>query len=455
MSETTIAAALDELERRDPDRVAVRCGGAALTRRELGEWTRRLAAHWRRGGLAVDDHVSIVLESGIGFVVAAVAAWRAGATPQPVPPSLPEGERRDVLELAAAPLLVDHDPPLVDDLPPCAELPDLAASCWKAPTSSGSTGRPKIVRAAAPATWDPDRSPAAFVPRDAVQLVAAPLHHAAPFTYAMRGLMCGHTLVLMTAFDPAEWLRLVETHDVTWGLLSPTSMLAVWRSPRRASAEVSSLESVLHLGARCPPWLKREWLGWLGPERVVEVYAGTESQGLTCIGGEEWLAHPGSVGRPTGGTRLRVVRADGTGCGFGETGEVLMRRDRETYSYLGAEPVVRDGWHTLGDAGHLDEQGYLFLGDRLEDAVRTPDGTVWPADVEGVIERHPAVRSCLVVERSGQVHAVVETAPEDLADIGVWAAGRLLEVQRPATWQQTTSRLRDDMGKARRAEWRG
>ena len=456
MGDPSIGDALDELERRDPERVAVRAGAESLTRRELGDWSRRLAASWRADGLAVDDLVTLSLPSGVGFLVATVAAWRAGATPQPVSAYLSQAERSEVVELARPGLVVDAVPPALDDLEDAAPPPGLAAGSWKAPTSSGSTGRPKVVKASAPARWDPDRSPAAFVPREAVQLVAGPLHHSAAFTYATRGLTCGHTLVLMDRFDAEEWLGLVERNRVTWGLLAPSSMLRVWRSASRPGADVSSLESVLHLGARCPEWLKRAWLDWLGPDRVVEVYAGTESQGLTCIGGREWLEHPGSVGRPVGGSRFRVVRPDGSECEAGETGEVLMRRDRDTYSYVGAEPVVRDGWHTLGDAGRVDDDGYLHLGDRLDDAIGTRGGIVWPADVEAAVEAHPAVRSCLVVDRAGRVHAVVDAAYAEVggAELDDWVHGRLEPGQRPASWQLVDQPLRDDTGKARRADWR-
>ena len=151
-----------------------------------------------------------------------------------------------------------------------APLPPLAAASWKAPTSSGSTGAPKIVRSTDPARVDPSVPFAPFVPHRAVQLVAGPLFHAAPFVYAMRGLMTGHELVVMPRFDAAEWLRLVEEHRVTWGMLVPSGMQRILDVPGRETVDVGSLASVLHLGARCPEPLKRAWIDWLGPERVDE-----------------------------------------------------------------------------------------------------------------------------------------------------------------------------------------
>jgi bile acid-coenzyme A ligase len=455
----SIGAAFTWWAERDPDGTAVRCDDVVLTRAELDRRADALARAWVAGGLAVDDLVTVSLPNGLDFVVACVAAWKAGATPQPLSPDLPAAERAAVLALARPHLVVDGPlpPPSTRGLPPLD--PDLAATCWKAPTSSGTTSGPKLVMAAAPARVDPEGRVAAFLPGRAVQLVAGPLTHAAPFAYAMRGLMTGHELVLMPRFEAGEWLRLVAAHRVTWGMLVPTMMHRIWRHPARPAADLSSLESVLHLGARCAPWLKRDWLGWLGPERVVELYAGTESQGLALIGGVDWLAHPGSVGRAVGGSEFRVVSSSGVVLGPGETGEIWMRRDRATYSYRGAEPRVRDGWHTQGDRGRLDPGGWLHVADRVDDVITTGGTSVDPADVEEVLDQHPLVRSVLVVGRPDDdlgeiVHAVVEAPDLDLVELAAWASSRLSPERRPRTWQRSDRALRDDTGKARRRDWK-
>ncbi|WP_369051841.1 AMP-binding protein [Kineococcus terrestris] len=462
MSSPSISRALTWLAQRSPGAVAVRCEGRVLTREELDRRTNALARRWIEEGVRPDDVVTVALPNGVDAVLAHVAAWKAGATPQPLSPRLPEQEREAVLALTRPALVVDA---ALGDLTALTvgvddgELPDLAASSWKAPTSSGSTGRPKVVRAAAPARVDPTAPVAPFVPLRAVQLVAGPLSHAAPFTYAMRGLMTGHELVVVPRFDAGRWLELVAAARVTWGLLVPATMLRVWRHPARAAADVSSLESVLHLGARCAPWLKRAWIGWLGAERVHEVYASTESQGLTFIDGADWLRHPGSVGRPLPGSRFRVVRPDLTDCRPGEVGEVLMRRDVPTYTYLGAEPPLRDGWHASGDSGWLDADGYLHVGDRIDDVVVSGGEVVVPADVEAVLEEHPRVRSAVVVgvadEELGQrVRAVVDGSGVDEQELDAWVAARLPPRQRPASWRFVTGPLRDDTGKVRRGLWR-
>ena len=456
----SIGRAVTYLADQAPDAAAVRCGDEVLTRRELDRRSNRVAHAWS-DRVARDDLVTIGLPNGIDFVLACIATWKLGATPQPLSPRIGAGERAAILELAGPALVVTGPLGTSDDDSP---LPDLAASSWKAPTSSGSTGRPKIVRAAAGATVDPDGRVAPFVPRRAVQMVAGPLFHAAPFVYAMRGLMTGHELVVLPRFDAEAALQAVQDHGVTWTMLVPTMMHRIWRlgDDVRGSYDVSSLESVLHMGARCAPWLKRAWIDWLGPERVLEVYAGTESQGLAMITGTEWLAHPGSVGRGIAGSRFRVVRPDGTPAAPGELGEIVMRRDGPpTYSYVGAEATVRDGWHTLGDAGRMDADGYVYVEDRLDDVIVTGGVKVQPADVEAVLEEHPRVRSAVAVgqddEELGEtVHAVVDVADAqvDVADLVAWTRERLDPEKRPRSWELVREPLRSDVGKVRRSDWR-
>ncbi len=444
MTDVPIAQALAVLADRDPERVAVRCGDDVLTRAELVRRGRAVAAAWRADGVADDDAVAICLPNGVDLVVACVAAWTAGAVPFVLARDLPAGERDALLAEAAPALVVDgalaEGSAEVEDRPP--------ASSWKLSTSSGTTGTPKLLPAPASAVVDPDVPAASFLPRDAVQLVSGPLCHAAPFTYAMRGLMTGHELVVLPRFDAGEALAAIERHRVTWAMLVPTTMQRIWRHPRRATTDVSSLEAVLHLGARCPETLKRDWIAWLGPDRVVEVYTGTEAPGLTMIDGHEWLEHPGSVGRPMPGSQCRVVDDSGRVLPAGRVGRLELSRDG------------RDGWHSLGDLGRMDADGFVWVVDRADDVIVTGAAKVHPADVEAVLDSHPAVRSSVVVGRQdadlGQrVHAVVEPdGPLDLDDLRSWVSDRLQPEQRPRSYELTDRTLRATTGKSRRRDWR-
>jgi bile acid-coenzyme A ligase len=318
------------------------------------------------------------------------------------------------------------------------------------------------VLASAPARADPDRQVAPFLPVAARQLVVGPLTHSAPFTYAFRGLTTGHALVLLPRFAPEAVLDAIARHRITWVLLVPTAMHRILRLPpdRIARADLSSLEHVVHIGAPIDPALKRRWLALLGPERLTEVYAGSESNGLTVIRGDEWLRHPGSVGRPASGTELRVVDAADEPVPPGVVGRVQLRRTAgPAYRYVGAATPPPGEWDTLGDDGHLDADGYLFLADRGGDRLTRAGTSLYPVEIERVLESHPAVRSAAAVgapdpDLGQRVHAVADVAgePIDAATLRSWANARLDPEKRIDDLVLVHEPVRDDAGKVRRRD---
>jgi bile acid-coenzyme A ligase len=414
------------------------------------------------------------LPNGIPFYESCVAAWKLGATPQPVSAVLPDRERQAIVELADPPLVVGVDPgthgarpavpagwepdPAVSDDP----LPPRTPRWWKAPTSGGSTGRPKIIVAEQPGLVDPD-DPPSLMQRDGAQLVPGPLYHNGPFAFSTRGLLSGNHLVVMTRFDAGLTLKLMERHRVDWVLLVPTMMNRIWRLPHeeRLSRDLSSLRVVLHLAAPCPPWLKEAWIEWLGPERIHELYAGTEAQGATWITGQEWLEHKGSVGRPARGSQMRILDTDGNELPAGEVGEVFMRPSGgPTYHYIGAEARVRDGWESIGDLGWMDQDGYLYLADRRADLILSGGSNVYPAEVEAALEEHPLVLSCAVVglpddDLGQRVHALVQLSDAVTDDeLRRHLAERLVRYKIPRSFERVDEPVRDDAGKVRRSALR-
>jgi bile acid-coenzyme A ligase len=242
----------------------------------------------------------------------------------------------------------------------------------------------------------------------------------------------------------------------------PTMMKRVLRldDEVRFNYDLSSLRVVWHLAEPCPQWLKQAWIDWLGPERIVELYAGTEAQAVTIITGAEWLEHRGSVGRVDQG-EIKVCDPDGNELPAGEQGEVWMRptnRDTPTYVYLGAEAKQLDGgWESLGDLGWFDEDGYLYLGDRLADMILTGGSNVYPAEVESALQEHPDVKSVVVIglpddDRGSSVHAIVEADPNVLSteDLLTFATERLAKYKLPRSIEYVDEPLRDDAGKVRR-----
>jgi bile acid-coenzyme A ligase len=297
------------------------------------------------------------------------------------------------------------------------------------------------------------------------QLVSVPLSHNTGFTSVTMALATGQHLVLMSRFDPAEFLRLVSEYRVNYLATVPTIMqrlLPVYRADPHAY-DLSSVRRWWHLAAPCPPAIKEAWIDILGPEVVWELYGGTELQALTFISGTEWLDHRGSVGRVVSG-EMKVLDDDGEQCPPGVVGEIYMRPrpgSQPTYRYIGSVAKNRDGWDSLGDLGWFDAQGYLYLADRRVDMFTVGGRNVYPAEIENALAEHPAVLSCLVVgvphEDLGQVpHALVHAESTDLdeTEVAAFVAQRLAAYKVPRSVEFVDTPLRDDAGKARRTEVR-
>lgn len=474
MTDMPIGEALRWLAKQDPHALAVRDRQTSLTRAELVEAMEQYADLLRAEGVQIDDLVTLRLPNTVEFVIACAAIWLVGATPQPLSARLPLTEQRNVVERAEARVIIGASQ---DEFPGRRVLassattrfsryrgPALVARSWKAPTSSGSTGTPKIVLAAASARFDPTARAAAFIPREATQLVVAPLTHSAPFTYAMRGLMTGHSLVIEPRFDPRDTLRAIVRERITWVMLVPTMMHRMLRLPaeERATFDLTSLDSILHIGAPCAPHTKRGWIEWIGAEKITEVYAGSESIGLTMIRGDEWLKRPGSVGRPIGGSQMRVVSTTtGVELAAGEVGLVQMRREGpDTYRYVGFETPVVDGWHTLGDLGRADRDGFLWILDRADDLIVRGGEKIAPITIEQALESHPFVRSAVAFgepddDLGNRVVAIadIDCARVDAIDLMAWVRG-ILGSSSPNEIRISSEPLRDDAGKVRRHKFR-
>ncbi|MFC5753941.1 AMP-binding protein [Actinomadura rugatobispora] len=461
-----------------PDAPAVTCGDDTVTWADLDRRTNRMARALADAGVDQGRFVTIALPNGVGFVLVCVAVWKLGAVPQPVSWRLPEAELAGVVDLADPPVVVGpvavpgRRAVLPEELEAGGHgdgpLPDRVSPSWKAPTSGGSTGRPKLIVSGTPGVVEDRATRFWRCGADDTLLMPGPMFHNGPFASAFAGFLEGGHLVLLPRFDAAATLREVERHRATWLYLVPTMMNRIWRLPeeRRAAHDLSSLRTVWHLAAPCPPWLKHAWIDWLGPERIWELYGGTESIATTVIAGTEWLDRPGSVGRPAYG-EIAVLGPDGRRLPPGEVGEVYMRRDEgvpATYRYIGAEARSLGEWESLGDLGSLDADGFLYLADRRTDMILVGGENVYPAEVEAALEEHPDVLSCAVVglpdDDLGQaVHAIVQArdgrAGDALRDeLDRWAGERLERMKRPRSVEFVDVPLRDDAGKVRRSALR-
>ncbi len=461
---------------RHPHRVAITCASDAVTWAGLERRTNRLARAYAGLGVTEGSFVTVGLPNSIAFYEACIAAWKLGATPQPISYRLPDRERQAIVELADSALVVGADPashpgrtvipagyvpdPSMDD----SQLPDVITAHWKAPTSGGSTGRPKLIVAADPGVTNTEVQ-GNGMRRDGCVIVPGPLYHNAPFSFSAGALMQGNHVVILPKFDAEATLAAVAEHRPDWMLLVPTMMQRITRLPDdvRDRYDVSSLQTVWHMASPCPPWLKEAWIDWLGGEKIFELYAGTEAQSVTVVRGDEWMTHRGTVGKPVFG-EMRIQDPETYAVlPAGEVGEVFMRTgsDRRTYEYIGADARISpDGWESLGDMGYMDADGYLYLADRRSDMILSGGANIYPAEIEAAIDEHPAVVSCAAIglpdeDLGNRIHAVIQISePIDTDELRTFLAERLVRYKIPRTFEFVTEEVRGHDGKVRRSALR-
>lgn len=448
----------------------------AITWRALDLGSNRLA-HWLVGrGFDASTMLMLSIANGVEHYMAALAAWKLGACVLPVSYRMPDIEFEGMTGLVEKRFVLSERPgadaglaelraAVADAAIADAPLAWILARPGKAIGSGGSTGPSKII--VQPGAW-------ARVPGDLsdmvgigfrsnmVQLVGGPLYHNSPFTWSHYGLFEGHRLVVMEKFDAAHALRLMERHRVSFAFLAPTMMQRIARLPEVSPRRLSSLVSIFHTAAPCPAWAKQAWIDLIGAERVYEGYGSTEAAGRTAIRGDEWLRHPGSVGRPIG-CDLAIRDEKGHDLPFGEVGEVLFRphpADRQTYHYIGSPPAKKtaDGYVSVGDMGSVDQDGYLTIADRRVDIIISGGANVYPAEVEAALTRLPEIADAAVIglpdpDWGKRVHAIVLPADGVTLDtVAVVAAlkQRLSPYKVPKTFEVVDEFPRDQSGKIRR-----
>jgi long-chain acyl-CoA synthetase len=447
-------------ERPDAAAIVMAGSGEVVTYRQLEERSNRMAHALRAHGLATGDHIAILMENNRAYLEVAWAAQRSGLYYTAINSHLRPGEVQHILDDSGARALVTS--PAMDEVLTGLDLSRLELRALVGGTgpaampragfvgadellagqpatpvadesegremlySSGTTGRPKGVRKHLPATPLGDRSAAPVVIAeamaavgigpDAVYLSPAPLYHSAPLVYSMSVQRWGATVVVMERFDAAEFLALVERYRVTHTQLVPTMFVRMLRLPEaeRRRHDISSLRYAVHAAAPCPVAVKRQMLDWWGPI-IHEYYAGTEDIGTTFITPEEWLAHPGSVGRPMG--EIHILDDEGDELPTGEAGTVYFDGGRPFEYHNDPEKTAsiteRHGWRTLGDVGYVDDDGYLYLTDRKAHMIISGGVNIYPQETENVLAAHPAVVDVAVIgvpddEMGEAVKAVVQ-----------------------------------------------
>lgn len=467
-----------------PDAVAVTVlaadGGAEdTTWAALDRMVDRVAHVLRARGAGEGAAAGIGLANGLLHIATVLACWRLGCTVMAFDPALPPAERRALLDKAGAALAVvedEADAPFLgraalaalEREAPQEEIAERIPRPGRIVLSGGSTGLPKLMADDQPWVSVPGR-PWGNVARtlglrpDQRQLVSAAMSHSAPLTWAQLGLFEGHHLFVLERFDAARALDAIDAYAIQFAMVVPTMMVRMLDALPETKTTFATLEALYHTAAVCPVWLKRAWIDVLGPERVFEMYGSGENVGQTIITGTEWLAHPGSVGKPFE-SEARVRGPDGTALPPGAVGELFLRRTGGGGRSRYLDPALSfrtdaEGFTSIGDMAFLDAEGYVHLAGRRDDVINSGAVKVHPEKVEAALLHHPDIRDAVVVglpdrEWGERVHAVVElragTPGVDLAALKAHCASRLSPAETPKGLTVVERLPRDGFGKVKR-----
>jgi bile acid-coenzyme A ligase len=418
-------------------------GEHTVSWRELDTRSNQLAHVLAERGLGVGDRLAVGLPNSIEHLYAGFAGWKVGATVVPVRWDLPEWERSRLVGVLDPTVAIGTDQiDVVRDSVTASTtpLPEVIAPRGSGVCSSGSTGTPKVILGKLPAVFLHSTNVTSMVvadfgPMERPQLVLcpAPLYHTNGFT-AFRTLLGGDPIVLLERFKAPLVLDLIERHRIT-GFIAATPMLQrLAQVPGVAERDLSSLTWVQQGASPLPVWLGHRWIELVGPEHFYMSYGASESFGIVVCRGDQWLEHPGTLGRGMTGTEIAVRSESGEPLASGEIGNIYLRTATGPLAtYVGSEvkpmDTSADGFTSVGDLGWLDDDGFLYMADRRVDMIVTGAVNVFPAEVEAALSEHPGIADVVVVglrdaEWGRRVHAIVQSSDPSLDAEGVIAFAR-------------------------------
>ncbi|MFI1028797.1 long-chain-fatty-acid--CoA ligase [Streptomyces sp. NPDC020951] len=482
-----------------PDLPAVLCEDRTLTYGDLHRESNRIAHALRAAGLAPGDRVAYLGKESEHYYEILFGCAKSGTVLVPVNWRLTAPEVGHVLQDSGTRLLFleDEFAPIVDRMPtapPQTVVPLGSIQEWRAEHgagetefdatpdtpvaqlyTSGTTGLPKGVVLA-------HRS--FFAIRDAlasegldwidwrpgdIALIGIPGFHIGGLWWATQNLDAGTTVVAMRAFDARRAVDLIRDLGVTTACVVPAMLRMMLTEPGVDAKDFTTLRKTVYGGSPISEALLEESLAVLDCE-FAQIYGLTET-GNTAVCLPPAAHAPGgplmqAAGRPYPGVRAKVIDGDGRELPPGAVGEVCLATPARMVEYWGlpektAETLV-DGWIHTGDAGYLDEDGYVFIRDRIKDAVLVAGENVYPAEIENVLEAHPGVAEAVVVgapdERWGEyVHAFVVAAPghrPSPRELHTFLVPRLASFKLPARYEFIDVVPRNPSGKILRRELR-
>jgi long-chain acyl-CoA synthetase len=476
----------------DAGQVIMVCGDRRLTRGEFADRVARSVSMLREIRVGNGDCIGIALRNRPEFFELLAAATAVGAKSVPIAWRLKHDEVRYLVEDSGAKLvffdgdsassvtglrgmsLSEYEGRLAV-LEPAVGVDPFPPGFLFELYSSGTTGRPKAIERDVPGDADggpPDTRKLGFLGMlgvaapDEVHMFCGPLYHSQAIGFSTSALAAGHRVVMMEgSFDAEECLATIEREEVTWLTCVPTHLIRILALPEevRSHYDVSTIKAVFHSAAPCPRDVKARIIDFFPADTVWEVYGGTEGS-MTMISPREWRRKPGSVGRAfPPGTTVKILDANGRELPPGELG-LIYGQAPMPFRYRGAPELDAQTWRgelfTLGDIGYLDDEGYLWVTDRMKDMIITGGANVYPAEVEAVLFNHPAVADVAVIgvpdpEWGESVKAIVEAAgPVTSQELVEYCRRYLAHYKCPKSVDLVERLPRDPNGKVRKRELR-
>jgi len=429
---------LDQHARNQPDKEFLRAGERSFGYGEFAELSRRAASALSAQGLAAGDRLALLCFNTPGFIVALFGAWRLGAVVVPVNHKLQaaeieyvlahSGSRLCVVDGALAPVAARislklrwiatdsaaDGMPLLEDL--LAQAAPWTAAALPRPQSmaevlytSGTTGKPKgcLLTHGSTLTAALSASAAMSISRAERTLIAMPIWHSSPLNNWMLGtLLMGGSVVLLREYAPKAFVEILSRERITLTFGAPIAFFAPLSLVDVKSYDFSAIRLWIYGGGPLGAEMSRRLAESYGSDRFVQVYGMTEAGPLgTALHPEEAAAKAGSIGRSgMPGVAVELRAADGRRCSAGEVGEIHMRSPAMMAGYLDnpqatAEAFDADGWYRSGDLARIDEDGYLYVVDRLRDMIVTGGENVYSKEVEDMLGAHPDVQDVAVIGR--------------------------------------------------------
>ncbi len=474
--------------RKGPDRPAIIVGDVIHTYGELDDRASRLASVLAEQGAGPGHPVATVLPNGVEQFEVATAAAMLDAPYLPVNWHLRAGELAYIFTDADVAVVVGHtefedalngamaerDLPLLlvggdyeRAIAAAAPLPD--ADSGSGPGlifyTSGTTARPKgVVHGAIANAADRRRGTEGQVALwgwtpDDVYVMSGPSYHAAHCGWALCALYIGAATVITDHFEARSWLAEVSRTRGTRSFMVPAHFIRILEIPEeeRAAIDLFSFRLIVHAAAPCPIVVKARMMEAFPDTEIHELYGASEG-GATKISPEEWRTHPGSVGRPWPGVEIRILGEDGSAQAIGEEGLVYIRpAGGVRFSYRNDDAATAGAWRddafTVGDIGHLDEDGYLTITDRVSDMVLWGGVNIAPREIEEALYEHPEVVDCAVFgipdERDGErLKAIVQLRRSvEVGELEAHVGQRLAAYKVPRVWEVVDELPRDQNGK--------